>query len=154
MEIVAWVLVVIAAVAMLLALWRFLTLRSQGTSVIIRRLPASGTHGWRHGRVRYNGEELHYYKLRSLSPGADLVLNRQQLEFLDSRPLTDREASFMDPSLKVTTISNDGQLYEIVVDSRGLMALTAWMESAPNIRQERTDFNKLRNRITRHQNGR
>ena len=62
-----------------LAAWKFFTLRSKGNAVIARRLPAKGTHGWRHGRVVCNGQQLNMYKLRSLSPSADVVLERKEL---------------------------------------------------------------------------
>lgn len=58
MEIVTWVLIVFGVLAVLLAVWRFLTLRSRGTTILLRRLPASGVHGWRHGTIRYNGDDL------------------------------------------------------------------------------------------------
>lgn len=149
MDIVMWVLIVLAVLAVLLAAWRFLTLRSRGTSVILRRLPASGAHGWRHGTIRYNGDDLEYFKLRSLSPMADLVFNRHTLELRDTREMTPREADFMDTGLTIFDLSADGADYEVGLDAHGSMALTAWLESAPDIRTERVDHNALRDRITR-----
>ncbi|HKM24573.1 MAG TPA: DUF2550 domain-containing protein [Corynebacterium sp.] len=154
MEIVAWVAGVIVLLAVLLALWRFLTLRSRGQTVLLRRLPASGLHGWRHGTLRYDGDELLYYKLRSLSPRADHVFHRQQLEFLDSRDVSRDEGGFMSRDLRIATLAEDNDVrYEFALDQHGLMALTAWMESAPDIRHERIDHAALRNRITRGKNG-
>ncbi|RNE48391.1 DUF2550 domain-containing protein [Corynebacterium alimapuense] len=153
MDILIWVLIIAVVVAIALALWRFLMFRSRGTSVIMRRLPAVGAHGWRHGSVRYNGEELEFFQLRSLSPVADLVLNRQSLDFHENRQISEPESAFMTSRLTVTTLCQDGHHYEMALDPRGLMALTAWVESAPSARQERTDFNRLRNRITRGHNG-
>lgn len=149
MDIVIWVLIVIAVLAVLLAAWRFLTLRSRGTTVILRRLPAGGTHGWRHGTIRYNGDDLEYFKLRSISPMADLVFNRKTVEFHGTRELTAAESSFMASGLSVFDISFGGTRYEIVLDPHGAMALTAWVESAPDIRQERIDHHALREKITR-----
>lgn len=154
MEIVAWVLAVMLLLAVLLALWRFLTLRSRGQTVLLRRLPASGVHGWRHGTLRYDGDLLQYYKLRSISPRADHVFHRQQLEFVDSRDVTPEEAAFMSRDLRIATVSDDHDVrYEFALDQHGLMALTAWVESAPDIRHERIDYAALRDRITRGKNG-
>ena len=154
MEIVTWVVVVVGVLAVLLALWRFLTLRSRGQSVLLRRLPATGVHGWRHGTLRYDGDELRYYKLRSISPRADHVFHRQLLEFLETRDVAAAEQGFMAEDLRIATLSDEqGVHYEFALDTHGLMALTAWVESAPDIRHERIDHAALRNRITRGKNG-
>jgi hypothetical protein len=153
-EIVAWVVGVVVLLAVLLALWRFLTLRSRGQTVLLRRLPASGLHGWRHGTLRYDGDQLLYYKLRSLSPRADHVFHRQQLEVLDSRNVSEEEGGFMSRDLRIATLSDDHDVrYEFALDQHGLMALTAWVEAAPDIRHERIDYAALRDRITRGKNG-
>lgn len=154
MDLINWVILVLIVLAIALAVWRFLTLRPRGASVVMRRLPASGTHGWRHGTVRYDNGNLEYYKLRSLSPRADLVISRGDLVFHRTRPMSDREASFMASGLIVAVISDAVTEYELAMDQRGLMALTAWVESAPDARQERVDIKRLRERITRGRNGR
>ncbi len=149
MDIVMWILIVLAVLAMLLAAWRFLTLRSRGTSVILRRLPASGAHGWRHGTIRYNGEDLEYFKLRSISPMADLVFHRRSVEFNGAREKTAQEEGFMSSELSIFEISVGDLHCEMALDRRGVMALTAWVESAPDARQERVDHHALREKITR-----
>jgi hypothetical protein len=152
-EIVTWVLIVFAVLAVLLAVWRFLTLRSRGTTILLRRLPASGVHGWRHGTIRYNGDDLEYFKLRSLSPMADQVFSRQRLDFHDPRQLTPEETAFMAEGLSVATLCDGGTHYEVALDPHSLTALTSWIESAPHERQERIDHHRLRSRITRGPNG-
>lgn len=154
MEIVAWVLIVFAVLAVLLAIWRFLTLRSRGTTILLRSLPASGVHGWRHGTVRYDGDDLEYFKLRSLSPKANHVFTRQRLEFHEPRQMTAAEAAFMPEGMSIATLCEEGKHYEIALDLHSLMALTAWIESAPHERKERIDHQRLRSRITRGQSGR
>lgn len=153
MEILTWVLIVLAAFAVLLAVWRFLRLRSRGTTILLRRLPASGVHGWRHGTIRYNGDDLEYFKLRSLSPMADQVFTRQRLEFHEPRQITPEESDFMTEGLSIATLCSEGTHYEVALDPHSLMALTAWIESAPHARQERINHHRLRSRITRGQNG-
>ncbi|AJK68637.1 DUF2550 domain-containing protein [Corynebacterium marinum] len=153
MEIVAWVLIVLAVLAVLLAIWRLLTLRSRGSTILLRTLPASGVHGWRHGMIRYNGDDLEYFKLRSISPMADQVFTRQRLEFHEPRKMTPEEEGFMSEGLAIATLCDGGSHYELALDQHGLMALTAWIESAPHARQERIDHHRLRSRITRGQSG-
>lgn len=105
MEYLTWGLVIVAVSAVLLAAWRFFTLRSRGTTVILRELPQSGVHGWRHGSFRYNGNDLEYFKLRSLSPMADLILNRLSVTLLDRRDPAADEAVFMSQGLKFCTLN-------------------------------------------------
>lgn len=121
-----------------LAAWKFFTLRSKGNAVIARRLPAKGTHGWRHGRVVCNGQQLNMYKLRSLSPSADVVLERKELTLHRQRSVTDAEGSFMSPHLQVLEVSTPDDHFELAVDNSAAMAITSWLESAPDSRQERT----------------
>nr|WP_227659054.1 MULTISPECIES: DUF2550 domain-containing protein [unclassified Corynebacterium] len=131
-----------------LAAWRFFALRSRGTTVVLRLLPASGTHGWRHGLLRYAGEELRYYKLRSLAPVADVIFDRQALVLASHRDLSAREASFMTEAARVVVVEHGKETWEIAVDARAEMALRAWLESAPDARQERPNYRVLKSRIT------
>lgn len=127
-----------------LAAWKFFTLRSKGNAVIARRLPAKGTHGWRHGRIVCDGQKLNMYKLRSLSPSADVILERKELTLHRQRSVTDAEGSFMSSSLQVLEISTSDDHFELAVDHSTAMALTSWLESAPDSRQERYNPQHLR----------
>ncbi|KQB86366.1 DUF2550 domain-containing protein [Corynebacterium lowii] len=147
-SIALWLVVVLVGGVGCLAAWRFFGLRSRGTTVILRRLPATGTHGWRHGLVRYEGEELRYYKLRSLAPVADTIFDRQALSLASQRDLSAREASFMAEGMRVLELKHGNESWEIAVDLRTEMALRAWLESAPDARQERPDYRMLKRRIT------
>lgn len=153
--------VVVASIAA--AAWRFFSLRSRGTNVIMRELPASGNHGWRHGTLRYEGETLEYFKLRSLRPWANLVLDRREVEILGTRGLSESEAEFMPDEVKILTISVGehqgehheeavgGKRYEVGLEAHGEMALRAWVESAPDLRQQRVDYWALRDKLSREQ---
>ena len=52
MEYVWFALILAVIVITLLATWRFITLRSKGTPVLLRKMPAPGDHGWRLGAIR------------------------------------------------------------------------------------------------------
>ncbi|MCK2200640.1 DUF2550 domain-containing protein [Corynebacterium callunae] len=136
MEFITLALVIVAVLAVVLAAWRFFTLRSRGTTVILRHLPQNGLHGWRHGTLRYNANDLEYFKLRSLSPMADLILNRLSVTLLDRREPTAEEAVFMFEGSRVIHIKSKNEELELALDSYGEMAFTAWLEAAPDARSE------------------
>ncbi|MGP6173427.1 DUF2550 domain-containing protein [Corynebacterium sp. A21] len=151
MEIIIWALVIIAVLAVLLAAWRFFTQRSRGTIVILRALPNTGTHGWRHGSIRYNGDEVEYFKLRSLSPTSDLILNRTVTELVHRRDLRADELAFMPSHVHILEVTSGGTSYEIGIGGHGEMALTAWLEAAPARRRERINHEELKRHFIRRQ---
>ncbi|MFC3848593.1 DUF2550 domain-containing protein [Corynebacterium hansenii] len=121
-----------------LALWRFAKLRSKGTPVIIRPIPAQDGGAWRHGVFKYTDCTAFVYKLRSLRPGADLSFPRSDVEILSRREPTTIEAGFFDRGLHVVVFSVAGQgEWELAVDDSGDTALVAWVESSPSVRQTR-----------------
>ncbi|MFD5867355.1 DUF2550 domain-containing protein [Corynebacterium sp. NPDC060344] len=133
--------VVVAFVLLLggvLALWRFTKLRSKGTPVIIRPIPAEDGAAWRHGVMKYSDGTALVYKLRSLRPGADLSFPRNDVEILSRREPTTVEAGFFDDGLHVVGFAVAGQgEWELAVDDSGDTALVAWVESSPSARQTR-----------------
>ena len=128
---------------------RFFTLRSRGTTVLLRVLPAKDSHSWRHGLVRYSGEYMEYFKLRSVLPRANMRFNRLDITLNGIRSLDDDEASFMPASDQVMGISVHGKDYEIASDAQGIMALNAWVEAAPSKRKEKLNYHQMRQRATR-----
>ncbi|MBV7281504.1 DUF2550 domain-containing protein [Corynebacterium sp. TAE3-ERU30] len=143
-RVIASVIIAAAGVAALLVLWRFFTLRSQGTPVIMRRLPAEGVHGWRHGMLRYRGMVLYYYKVRSLLPSPNMVFSRSDTQVVSRRRITAGEASFMEPYLSILELDIAGQHYEVALDAHSEMALTAWIEAAPSRQRVRTNLRAAR----------
>lgn len=124
----------IIAVICLLAAWRFFMFRPQGTSTLLRTMPADGHHGWRHGVLHYHPAEAVFYRLRSLRPRADVVWDRQQLELVERRDPTLAERVTIDPDWHVLVIRMGQQEFEVAFDYRGETAFTAWLESAPSRR--------------------
>lgn len=143
---------VIFAVLAALAAWRFFTLHSKGTQVIIRKLPAQGLHGWRHGILRYEGDKMRYFKLRSLNPTADRVFERQDVEISGQRQLSDDEGSILAYGgfgREVLVIFHRGTTYEVCGSPRAEMALRAWVEAAPDSRMDRMNPKELRQKFYR-----
>ena len=131
------------------ALWRFLTVRNNGTPALMRALPATGTHGWRHGIAVYSGETMRFFKLRSMSFSADLELDRSTLTISGNRNATETERDFMPGVEVVVLVSSDSAEHEFAFNRRAAMALISWVESAPDSRQVRTDMNRLHQRAFR-----
>lgn len=144
-----FVLLLTILAVIILAAVRFFTLRSRGTTVLLRVLPAKDSHSWRHGLVRYNGEYMEYFKLRSVLPRANMRFNRLDITLNGIRSLDDDEASFMPASDQVMGISVHGKDYEIASDAHGIMALNAWVEAAPSKRKEKLNYHQMRQRATR-----
>ncbi|WP_295624947.1 DUF2550 domain-containing protein [uncultured Corynebacterium sp.] len=121
-----------------LALWRFTKLRSKGTAVVIRPIPAEDGAAWRHGVMKYTDAGALVYKLRSLRPAADLKFPRNDVEILSRRDPSSVEAGFFDSGLHVVAFAVDGQgEWELAVTDSGDTALVAWVESSPSKRQTR-----------------
>lgn len=149
MEWLVWGIALLGVAALLLAAWRFFTLRSTGTAVVLRELP--GTVGdWRHGTLRYNGDDLQFYKLRSLSPSADRVFDRSRATFNGHRRPEGQDLELLEENGIIVQVTVGSSEFEFALDSRGAMALIAWIEAAPSSRQERADHNRLLDKITRN----
>lgn len=153
MEWIKWLFAAVVIIACLLAAWRFGVLRSKGAPIVIRRMPARGVHGWRHGTIRYTDDKLMYYKLRSLSPLADYEFARTGMMLAGKRPLTPEELEFMEPGLSVCSVKSGGEEFEFALDFRGETALTSWVESAPSLRQMRSNPKEALRHITRRRSG-
>ena len=139
----------VVLVFLILAAVRFFTVRSRGTSILLRQLPSKDSHSWRHGLVRYDGEYMDFFKLRSVMPRANKRFNRLDIELGKTRPMDGDEASFMPSDHQIIQLRIDGRDYEIASDAQGIMALNAWVESAPSKRQEKLDYHQMRQRATR-----
>lgn len=111
----------------------------------------AGTVGdWRHGTLRYNGDDLQFYKLRSLSPSADRVFARTRATFNGHRRPQEDDLKLLEEDSIIVQVSVGGSEFEFALDSRGAMALIAWIEAAPSSRHERADHNRLLDKITRN----
>ena len=130
-----WALGVALLLVIFLAALRFFTVRSRGTSVLLRRVPAKNSLSWRHGSLRYEGEFVEYFKLRSVSPRCDLRINRLDIEVVSTRPLDDDEASFMSAATEVVRFRAKGKEYELASDAHGIMAVSYTHLTLPTNRE-------------------
>lgn len=144
-SIAALVLAVLAAAAA----WRFSMVRNSGARAMMRELPAEGVHGWRHGVMRYDGERLLFFKLRSLTFHHDIELDRRGVEFQGFRDVTEEEREFMLEIGHVLRFSGPTGEFEFAADRHTEMGLVSWVEAAPDARKERIDVHSLAQRAQR-----
>lgn len=121
--------------------FRLWSLRQGGTPAILRDIPAVGGHGWRHGVIRYRGEEARFYRLSSVRLWPDRRLIRRGLEILSRRAPRGDEFDIMTHEIVVLELqdSSGGQVrgYELALDRGALTAFLSWVESRPSPRSRR-----------------
>lgn len=139
MEIIGWLFIGLFALVCLLALWRFVKLRAQGTQVLIRRMPANSARGWRHGVIRYRGELIDFFMLRSINPTPDVTFARHGFVLKGRREATSVEQKFMESQLRILEVETNRGVFEWAVGPHTEMALLAWVESAPTQPLQRMD---------------
>ena len=111
--------------------YRLWNLRQGGTAAILRDLPATAGHGWRHGVVRYRGGEAEFYRLSSLRWWPDRRLSRRGLEIISRRAPRGDEFDIMTEAIVILELGDAAadrpdrrRGYELALD-RG--ALTAFL---------------------------
>ena len=128
----------LVVVALSFRLWK---LGQGGTPAILRDTPAVGGHGWRHGVIRYRGDEARFYRLSSLRLWPDRRLSRRGLEIMSRRPPRGDEIDIMTEEIVVLELqdSTGGQQnsYEMALDRGALTAFLSWVESRPSPRARR-----------------
>ena len=125
--------------AMIIRLWN---LGQGGTAAILRDTPAAGGHGWRHGVLRYRGDEAQFYRLSSLRLWPDRRLGRRGLEVITRRPPRGDEFDIMTEETVILELHDStGSLnrgYEMALDRGALTAFQSWVESRPSPRTRRS----------------
>ena len=132
------VFVALAALVLGYRLWK---MRQGGTPAILRDVPAVGGHGWRHGVVRYRGDEARFYRLSSIRLWPDRRLGRRGVEVVGRRAPRGDEFDIMSDDIVVLELldtSADGERgYEMALDRGALTAFLSWVESKPSPRARR-----------------
>lgn len=137
MVVLVGVLLLLVAV-MAYRLWK---LRQGGTAAILRDIPAVGGHGWRHGVIRYRGEEAVFYQLSSMRWWPDRRLSRRGVEIVSRRTPRGDEFDIMTEEIVVLELRDSSpdkrRGYELALDRGALTAFLSWLESRPNPRARR-----------------
>ena len=134
-------LFVVLLLGVLMLGFRLLKMRQGGTAAILRDGPAVGGHGWRHGVVRYRGDEARFYRLSSVRLWPDRRLSRCGLEVVGRRPPRGDESDIMTEETVVLELqestSDRSRSYEMALDRGALTAFLSWVESSPSPRSRR-----------------
>ena len=137
MDVLAGVLLVV----MLVLGFRLWTISRGGTPAILRDAPAVGGHGWRHGVIRYVGDEARFHRLSRLRLGPDRRLSRRGLEIVGRRAPRGDEFDIMTDETVVLevrdTAAEQQRDYEIALSRDSLTAFLSWVESRPSPRSRR-----------------
>lgn len=115
-----------------------------GTAAILRDVPAVGGHGWRHGVMRYRGEEAGFYRLSSVRWWPDRRLSRRGLEIVSRRAPRGDEYDIMTDEIVVLELRDSDperrRGYEVALDRGALTAFLSWLESRPSPRARGRSF--------------
>ena len=134
-------LVSVLLVVVLALSFRLWKMGQGGTPAILRDRPAVGGHGWRHGVIRYRGDEARFYRLSSLRPWPDRRLSRRGLEILSRRSPRGDEFDIMIDDVVVLELQdvtgNQARGYEMALERGALTAFLSWLESRPSPRARR-----------------
>lgn len=137
-------MVVLVGVLLLLVgvmAYRLWNLRQGGTAAILRDVPAVGGHGWRHGVIRYRGEEAVFYQLSSMRWWPNRRLSRRGIEIVSRRSPRGDEFDIMTEEIAVLELRDSSpdrrRGYELALDRGALTAFLSWLESRPNPRARR-----------------
>lgn len=135
------VLIVVLLLAVLVLGYRLWMIRHGGTAAMLRDAPAVGGHGWRHGVIRYRGDEARFYRLSSLRLWPDRRLSRRGLEILSRRAPRGDEFDIMTAEIIVLNLQDgsagEARGYELALDRGALTAFLSWVESRPSPRARR-----------------
>ncbi len=132
---------VVLLLAVLLLGFRLWKMRQGGTAAILRDMPATGGHGWRHGVIRYRGDEVGFYRLSSVRLWPDRRLSRRGLEILSRRAPQGDESDIMTEATVILALQDaagaEKRCYEVALDRGALTAFLSWVESSPSPRARR-----------------
>src|ERR1700753_2252302 len=113
------VLVGVLGGAVLALSYRLWKLRQGGTAGIMRDIPATGGHGWRHGVIRYRGGEGAFYRLSRSRLWPDRRLARRGVEIIARRTPRGDEFDIMTDEIVVLelrdTTQDRGPAYELAL---------------------------------------
>ncbi len=138
-------LLAVAVVVCALLAYRLGQLRSAGTAVLLRRLPAGADEGWRHGTIHYGDNALRYFRLSSLRPGPTLTFSRQSIEIIGRRRPEGSEADILHGMIIVELEPGDeggGHSYELAMAPGADTAFQSWLESRQSRRSQRSHWRR------------
>lgn len=138
--IVLVVALVIAIVVAAAALYRLSEIRSTGTPILLRPIPAAEDSGWRHGSAHYGDNDLVYYRLVTFWQGPTVRLVRTAIAIEGKREPRGTEHEILEDMTIIELApgaDGEGGAFELGMTPDALTAFQAWLESAPPRRARR-----------------
>jgi hypothetical protein len=106
--------------------------RNGGTfELSYRARTARPGRGWLLGVGRYQGEDLEWFRMFSLSPRPKRVWNRFDLEFAGRREPTGTEGVSLYADHVIVTCSTVGEPVELAMSRASLTGFQSWLEAMP-----------------------
>jgi hypothetical protein len=113
---------------------RLRLVRGGGVDVSLRRVRPSAptsTRGWNLGVLRYRGDEIAWFRVISLSGGAEVRLSRRELEIVDRRPPGPAEEYVVPADATVLRCRDGGNTVELAMSPEVLTGFLSWLEATP-----------------------
>lgn len=133
-SIVGVALLVVVALLGWLTVRRLRLVRGGGVDVSLRRVRASApdsTRGWNLGVLRYRGDEIAWFRVISLSGGAEVRLGRRELEIVDRRPPGPTEEYVVPADATVLRCRDGRHTVELAMSPEVLTGFLSWLEATP-----------------------
>jgi hypothetical protein len=132
--IVAVALLLVVVALGMLVFRRLRLIRAGGVDVWQRRVRASAptsTRGWNLGVLRYQGEEIAWFRVISLSGGAELRLSRREIEITDRRRPGPSEEFVLPSDATVLRCRDGARTVELAMSQDVLTGFLSWLEATP-----------------------
>ncbi|MFW0790879.1 DUF2550 domain-containing protein [Gordonia sp. CPCC 205333] len=134
------VAVIVGVLFFALIAYRLTELRREGTSVLLRLVPAAADEGWRHGTIAYGDNDLRFYRLSSLRPGPTVTLIRSAIEIQRRRGPEGTEDEIL-AGMRIVELEPGadgiGGAFELAMSAEAMTAFTSWLESRQSARSQR-----------------
>lgn len=107
---------------------RSLLLRGNGAVEIWIKL---SQRRWSLGVGWFDGDELSWYRVFSLSPRPDRVLVRGQLEVLERRQPSERDAIVLPRKTVILVCQTPNRVEQVAMSAGAVNGLLSWLEASP-----------------------
>jgi Protein of unknown function (DUF2550) len=134
MEIFDWILIGIAAVFIglsVLFVRREMVARGGSIELSIRLSTYADGRGWSPGIARFVGDELHWYRVFSLSVRPRRILNRRMFAIQDRRRPDQLEQRALPGQMVVLRCISQREPVEIAMEETTVTGFMSWLEAAP-----------------------
>ena len=132
LEVVLGVVLVAGALLLSVSLRRRWLSREGGAIEMSLRLnPRSHGRGWVLGVGRYDGDDLQWFRVFSLSTRPRRRLSRRELQVVRRRSATGPEAMALIKGMEVVELRAGGARVEIGLEPSAITGFLAWLESQP-----------------------